>query len=337
MASKANSEDMSVSRRSLVGAIGASLAMPWSALAQPAGKVARIATVLPGDRASAKPFYDAFVRGLATLGYVQGRNVELTVRYADGNTAMVPSLLREAVAEGPDVIVTAGAAAAVQGKAATSTIPIVVATASDLVEAGAVRSLARPAGNITGLSDLTDEATAKRVQLTREMLPAASRIALLIDPAFPAAKRMEQRAQEVANAQRFELLPLYAVNREELAVVLRGLGEQRIDALVIGGSALHATFAKMIIDAGIAARVPVVHYWTGTAEAGALASHGANALENFKRAASYVDRILKGAKPGDLPIEQPTTFEFAINMKTAKALGLKIPPSIVLRADRVIE
>ena len=327
-----------ISRRLLLAAaVGASLAIPWFAIAQPAGKLARIGVVLPGSAPVAQPFYDTFVRGLRALGYVEGSNLVLKVRYAEGDTARIPALLQDTVAERPDVIVTVGAAAALHAKAATNTIPVVVATASDLIEAGVVRSLARPGGNITGLSDLVDEVTAKRVELTREMLPKASRIALLIDPTFPAAKRMERRAREVASARQFQLVPLYALNQQELSEVLRGLKKARVDALVIGGSALHATFAKVIVDAANASGVPVIHYWPGTAEAGALASHGPNAFDNFRRAATYVDRILKGAKPADLPIEQPTTFELVINMKTAKALALKIPKSILLRADRVIE
>ena len=327
-----------ISRRLLILAvIGASLATPWSAVAQPAAKVARIGVVLPGSVTAAQPFYDAFVRGLGALGYVEGSNLILKVRYAQGDTARIRALLHDTVAELPDVIVTVGAAAAQHAKAATTTIPVVIATASDLVEAGVVRSLARPGGNITGLSDLVDEATAKRIELTREMLPKASRIALLVDPSFPAAKQMEHRAREVAKTRQFQLIPLYALNQHELAQVLRTLKKARVDALVMGGSALHAAFPKEIIDAASASGVPVIHYWPGTAEAGALASHGPHALDNFRRAASYVDKILRGAKPADLPIEQPTKFELVINMKTAKALELKIPQSILLRADRVIE
>jgi putative tryptophan/tyrosine transport system substrate-binding protein len=325
-------------RRELVlAAIGAALAVPWPAMAQPPGKTARVTVVIPSSVTSSKQFYDAFVSALGALGHVQGGNLDLKARFADGNTAMVPELLRAAVAERPDVIVTVGAAAALHAKAATSTIPVVVATGSDLVDAGVVASLARPGGNITGLSDQVDQATAKRVELVREMLPKALRVALLIDPTFPAAKRTEQRAREVATAYKFQLVPLYATSREELAEVLRTLGGERIDALVIGGSALHTTFAKLIIDAATADRVPVMHYWPGTAEAGALASHGPNVLDNYRRAASYVDKILKGAKPADLPIEQPTTFELVINMKTAKTLGITIPQSLLLRASRVIE
>ena len=327
-----------ISRRLLlVATIAAWLAMPWPTVAQPTAKVARIGVVLPGSVIAAQPFYDAFVRGLRALGYVEGSNLILKVRYAEGDTARIPALLQDTVTERPDVIVTVGAAAAVHAKAATNTIPIVVATASDLVEAGVVRSLARPGGNITGLSDLVDEATAKRVELTREMLPKASRIALLIDPTFPAAKRMEQRAREVAIAHQIQLVPLYASNRDELTELLRALGKERVDALVVGGGALHTSLAKVIIDGGSASAVPVIHYWPGTAETGALASYGPNTFDNFRRAASYVDKILKGAKPADLPIEQPTTFELVINMKTAKARGVTIPKSVLLQATRVIE
>lgn len=317
--------------------VAALLALPWAGSAQVPAKVARVAVVHQGTPASTKTFSEAFVGALGALGYAQGTNLDLTFRYASGNTALVPALLREAIAERPHVIVTVGAAAALHAKSATTSIPVVVATGSDLVEAGVVPSLARPGGNITGLSDMVDQATAKRVQLARDLLPKANRIGLLIDPTFPASRRMEQRAREVAAAYRFELIPLYTKNRDELDEVLRVLGRERIDALVVGGSALHTTFLKVIIDAATASRVPVIHYWPGSGEAGALASHGPDVVSNFKRAASYVDKILKGAKPADLPIEQPTTFELVINLKAAKALGIAVPSPILLRADRIIE
>lgn len=321
-------------RRVLVAAM---IMLPCAASAEAPAKVARVAVVYPGSPASTKAFSEAFIGALGGLGYLQGSNLELKFRYASGNTALVPALLRESVAERPHVIVTVGAAAALHAKSATAAIPVVVATGSDLVEAGVVPSLARPGGNITGLSDLVDQAAAKRVQLARELLPRASRIGLLIDPAFPASARIEQRAREVAAAYRFELVALYAQTRDELNDVLGALSRERIDALVVGGSAMHATFAKVIIEAGSASRVPVIHYWPGTGEAGALASHGPDVIGNFKRAASYVDKILKGAKPAELPIEQPTTFELVINLKAAKALGIAVPSALLVRADRVIQ
>jgi len=192
-------------------------------------------------------------------------------------------------------------------------------------------------GNITGLNDLVDELTAKRLELLKEMLPKASRIVLLVNPDFPATPKIERRVRAAASVLGVEIIRVDAKDPASLVMALESLEKSRPDAVLLGGDALFVVRAQELIERTSAMRIPVAHYWRGTAEMGALFSHQADIFYNFQRAAYYVDRILKGAKPGDLAIEQPTRYELVVNKKVAKDFGLTIPSSMLLRADRVIE
>ena len=297
----------------------------------------RVVLVAGASKESGKPFMERLRRGMAENGQKEGITFQLEVLYADRDTTRVPRLIHEAVESRPAVIVVGGLLAAQQARDATRTIPIVVATSSDLVDAGVVKSYSRPGGNITGLNDLADELAVKRIELLHEALPKASRVALLLNPQFPATTKIERRIRGAADALSVSVTRLDAADAPSLLRALDSLEKSPPDALLAGGDSLQVQMAPEIIQRMSSMRVPVIHFWPGTAEAGALISHQADVLHNYQRAAYYVNRILKGAKPGDLPIEQPTRYELVVNKKTASALNLAIPRSILLRADRVIE
>ena len=269
-------------------------------------------------------------------GLIQGRTVQIDVRYGDRDPARVRALIHESVAEAPAVIVIAGLIAARHARDATTTVPVVVATSSDLVDAGIVQSLARPGGNITGITDLTDEATVKRLELLKGALPHASRVVLLVNPEFPSTPKIERRAQAAASSLGLNVTSLYAQDRGSLEKALDSLEKSPPDAL-FATEGVAVQYSVELIKRATVLRVPVVHFWHGTAEQGALFSHQADILENFRRAAGYVDKILKGAKPGDLPIFQPTRYELIVNAKVARTLGLTLTQTFVARADRVIQ
>jgi putative ABC transport system substrate-binding protein len=208
---------------------------------------------------------------------------------------------------------------------------------SDPVDAGLVSSFAHPGGNLTGLADLADETTLKRLELAAAAVPSAGRLLLFLDPAFPATKKIEARLKEAAATLRIRIEPVHVADRNALESALSGLEKSRSDVLVAGPTSILVRHSNVLIERALDRRVPVVHYWTGTAEQGALISHGVNIHENLRRSAFYVDRILKGARPADLPIEQPTKYELVLNLKTAKQLGISIPQPFRARVDRVIE
>lgn len=296
-----------------------------------------VAVVSAGNEDGFRPFLERFLLGMRQLGQVEGITFRLETRYANRNPIRVPALIQDAVASRPAVLVVSGLSAARHARDATRTVPVVVTTSSDLVEAGVVNSIARPGGNITGITDLSDELTAKRLELLKETLPKASRVALLLNPDFPATPKIERRVRAAARTLGIEVSRLDAKDPASLLLALDSLENSRPDALLLGSDALFVVRAQELIDRTRAMRIPVAHYWPGTAEMGALFSHQADILYNYQRTAYYVDRILKGAKPGDLPIEQPTRYELVVNKKTAKAFDLTIPPLILLRADKVIE
>jgi len=284
-----------------------------------------------------QPLRGKFLHGMRELGHVEDGTFRLEVQYAHGEPARSASLIREAVASNPAVLVVSGLTMARRAWEATKTVPVVVATSSDLVDAGIVANFARPGGNVTGITDLVDEAAVKRLELLIELIPSLSRVALLNNPDFPATAKIESRVRAAAGTLGITVLPLHAKDRASLALAIDSLDKLRPGALLIGGDALFNVNAQQIIERATALRVPVAHFWPGTAEMGALFSHGTDIRENFQRAAHYVNRILKGASPGDLPIEQPTRYELVLNRKAAIAFGITIPSIMILRADRVIE
>ena len=306
----------------------------WPRLATAQGtRMPRIVMILGGTEADSRPFRESFLDGMREAGYAEAKTFVLDVRHWTDATRRT-ALIREAVTERPDVVVVGGLSAAREARDATSTIPVVVATASDLVDAGVVKSFARPGGNVTGISDLVDEAAVKRLELVRAALPQAKRIALLTNPDFPATPKIEKSVGAAALRIGVTIMPLRAADRAALFAAIDTMAQSRPDALLVGGDPMFNSDEFM--ERATATRIPVIHYWPGTAERGALVSYEADVHDNFRRAAGYVDRILKGAKPGDLPIHQPTRYKLVVNAKTAKSLGLTIPPSLLQRADEVI-
>jgi putative ABC transport system substrate-binding protein len=289
------------------------------------------------NRESFKPLVDSLLAGLQEHGYLEGKSIELDVRYGSGVQEEMPKLLREALAAKPDVIVVGGIVNARLAKQATTTVPIVVYVMSDPVEAGVVASFARPGGNLTGLADLADETTLKRLEFAAAAVPKARALLLYLDPAFPATKRVEARLEDAAKALRVRIVPVLVSDRAALEKALAALDKSRAEVLVAGPTSLLVQNAQLLIDGALARGVPVVHFWTGTAEQGALLSHGVDVHQNLRRAGFYVDRILKGVRAGDLPVEQPSKYELTLNLKTAKRLGIAVPQAFLARADKVIE
>jgi putative ABC transport system substrate-binding protein len=325
-------------RTLLLGSLGL-FAAPLVPLAEAPRKFFRIG-ILAGLPTSpeAVGLWDGFIRGLRELGYVEGQNIVVERRYYEDNAEQLPTFAYDLVQLHVDVIVTGASPAPEVAKRATSTIPIVMATHIDPVGSGLVVSLARPGSNVTGTSLLLGELRGKQLQLLKETLPNLSRVAVLADPASPTHGR-ELRAVEAA--ARLLKMPIHVVEvraPSDLAGAFSVVTRERIGALlIIGGSRVFYSHRAQIAALGLERRLPTMSGLGEFAAAGCLMSYGPNLADGFGRAAWYVDRILKGAKPGDLPIEQPTKFSLVVNLRTAKALGLTIPSSILARADALIE
>ena len=316
----------------VLGLLGATLA----AEAQPTSKTPRVGLVLSGSPADAEPLLAAFRQGLRERGYVEGQTVVIAPRFADA-VQRLPDLVAELVRINVDVIVTQGTPAAQAARRATGTIPIVMATSGDPVAAGLVASLARPGGNVTGNSILGPELVGKRLELLTEIVPSISRVVVVLNPTNPLHALHMRELEAPAKTLGVTLQPLEARSADDLERVFRMAVSGRAGAvLVFGDPVLTAHRARM---ANLAAknRLPAIYELSGFAEAGGLINYGPNLHELFRRAAGYVDRILKRARPADLPVQQPTQFELVINLRTAKALGLTIPQSLLMRADKVIQ
>ena len=279
----------------------------------------------------------AFQQGLRESGYVEGKNIFVEQRYAGGQFEKLPELAAELVRLKVDVLVVSGAPATHAAKQATSVIPLVMASVADPVGMGLVASLARPGGNITGLSDFNTGVVAKRLEFLREVVPSVSRVAALLNPANPSNPPQLRLTQAAAATLGVTLLAFEAQRADEIDRAFAAIKTERPGALLIIGDPLLGTYAKMIAELSTKSRLPAIHSTREFPDAGGLMSYGVDLVDLSRRAATYVDKILKGAKPADLPVEQPTKFELVINMKTANALGLTIPGSLLLRADQVIE
>jgi putative tryptophan/tyrosine transport system substrate-binding protein len=322
----------------VVVAVGLALA---PAEAQQAGKVARIGW-LALNLAAAPHMPEAFRQGLRDLGYVEGRNVVIEYRGAEGKPERLPALAAELVALKVDVIVAGGGTAGVlAAKQATKTIPIVFASgASDPVSSGLVTSLARPGGNVTGLTGLGPELVGKVLELLTQAVPGVSRVAALWQPGTlgeRTEKDMLKRAEDTGRALGVRLQFVEARGPDDFDRAFSDMTRARAGALAVLGSAMFFNERRRLVDLAAKHRLPAVYPWRDGVDAGGLMSYGPNGPDLFRRAAAYVDKILKGAKPADLPVEQPTKFELVVNLKTAKALGLTIPQTLLLRADQVIE
>jgi putative ABC transport system substrate-binding protein len=281
--------------------------------------------------------FEAFRKGLETLGYIEGQNVELDCRLTGGKYEALHQLIIELIARRVDVIVTGGNAATQAAKNATTTIPIVFGSASDPLGSGLVVSLARPGGNVTGLSLQSRELTAKRFEILHEVISRTNRVAILFTPDSNASVMQFKETQAVAQTTHIALQPLEVRTPKEFETAFATAIRGRADALLVVQSTFTLAHKSQLATLASQHRLPTLYGSSEFVEVGGLMSYGPDALDMYRRAASYVDRILKGAKPGDLPVEQLSKFEFAVNLKTAKSLGLTLSPSVFIRVDRMIE
>ena len=324
-------------RRAFLAVLGL-LAAPAAARSQPATKVFRIGLLgtVPLTHQGAAHIWGAFFEELRRLGYVEGRNVLIVGRYSEGKSERLPALAAELVQLDVDVIVAA-TTTPTAAKSATSTIPIVMTNEVDPVGSGLVASLAKPGGNVTGLTSRVSDLGGKRLQLLKEAIPQVSRVAVLWNPADPDHLVALREATVAARDLKLRLQPLAARTPHEVASAVSTATKGSGGALlVLGGPMLYGEHAR-IVDLAMKSRLPLMGPQREYVEAGGLLAYGIVQRDNFRRAAIFVDKILRGAKPADLPVEQPTKFELVINLKTGKALGLTIPPSLLARADHVIE
>ena len=313
----------------VAGALGISL----TTVAQ-GQKVHRVGVLAVAGKAA--PRLQAFFEELRRLGYVEGRDVAIVGRFAAGKLELLPEYAAELAAENVDVIFAPSTNAVQAARQATTSIPIVFSVVSDPVGSGFVISLGRPGGNITGITSINRELAAKRLQILKEMFPKTSRVAVLISDEPQVGPQLDQ-VQQAAKRLGIDVLTAQVLGRDDFEHGQKLLRSWRANSIYVVDSAGNSTNGKLITEFAAQIRLPAIYAESDYADAGGLVSYGANYEELYRRAAQYIDRILKGAKPAELPVEQPTKFELVINMKAAKALGITIPQSILVRVDRVIE
>ena len=327
-------------RRKIVFALGAGvLAAPVAAFAQQPGRVWRVGCLAQGDviHDESDIFFGAFTQGMRELGYVTGKNLAIEWRSAGGDSARLPELAAELVRLKPDVLVARGTPAARAAQKATATIPIVMASMGDPIGSGLVKSLARPGGNSTGLSIMIAELAPKLMELLHATVPKAKRVAVLVNPTNASSTMSLTYILAVEQKIGIKVQSVEASSPQEIANGFAEMARQRAEALIVPRESLFSQQRSQIVELAAMQRLPSIGGGAEHAEGGFLLSYGQNFRENFKRAAVYVDKIIKGANPGDLPVEQPTRFELVVNLKTAKALGIEVPQSILLQATKVIE
>jgi putative tryptophan/tyrosine transport system substrate-binding protein len=313
------------------------LALCCSASAQQPKKTSRIG-LLSGSGPATNPVYlEAFRQGLRELGYIEGENILLEYRWAEGKFDRLPGLAAELIGFRADIIVTIGTQATLAARQASNTIPIVVAGAGDLVGTGLVESLARPGGNVTGSTNIDPDLSAKRLELLKETIPKLSRVAILYHGGPGGDEDELQETQAAAKRLKVQLQSYRVQNESEFERAYAAMTKQRADALII----FHGTFTsfhrRQLVDLAARNRLPTMCGQPPWSEDGGLISYGHDRRHQYRRAAHFVDKILKGTKPADIPVEQPTKFELVINLKTAKQIGLTIPPNVLARADKVIQ
>ena len=324
-------------RREFIPLLGGTAAWPLAARAQQAGKVHRIGVLETISTTLNVANFYALREGLRQLGYAEGQNLVIEYRSADGRDDRFPGLARELLALKVDVIVTRGTPAAKAVKNATSTVPVVMMASGDPVGVGLVTSLARPGGNITGLSAIVGELSPKRLELIREIVPGLARIAVLANTSNDAVRRDWARIETAARSLGVQSQLLDLRESDALGPTFDDASARRADALVVVIDAITQANQQRIVDLAMKHRLPAIYSSREFVDAGGLISYGVSYPDLYRRAATYVDKILKGTKPADLPVVQPTKFELVINLKTAKALGIEVPPSLLALADGVIE
>lgn len=323
-------------RREFLGAFGSAAAWPLAAHAQQPTKVPRIGFLHYGA-AGPSPEVDAFRQGLRDLGYFEGKNINIEYRFASGRVERLPELAAELVQLKPDVIVTPLTEASLAAKQATRTIPIVIAGVADAVGAGLVASIARPGGNVTGLTSISAELGGKRLEILKGVVPKVSRVAVLHDPAERSNVLILKELQAAAPTLGLTLQPLEVREPGEFEGAFVAMSRERADALFGAPGVLTFEYRKTVVRLAAKSRIPTLWGHRQFVDVGGLMSYAVNFYDQCRRAATYVDQILKGATPGDLPVQQPTKFDFILNLKTAKELGLTVPPTLLARTDEVIE
>ena len=328
-----------ITRRKIVIALGAGALAPFASLAQQQGKVWRVGFLAQShvDFVDANFIYGPFTQGMRELGYVVGKNLVIEWRSAGGKIERLPELAAELVRLKVDVLATSGTPASQAVQKATTSIPVVMISVADPVGDGLVKNLARPGGNSTGLSIMTADLSPKLLEMLRGMLPKVTRVAVLVNPSNVTNTSGLKNIQAAAQKLGVKIQPVAAGTPQEIANGFEMMASQKVGALIVLREALFQQQKTQIVELAAKQRLPSIGQYSEYVEAGGLMSYGQNIRENYRRAATYVDKIFKGANPGDLPVEQPTTFELFINRKTANALGLKIPNSMLAQATKIIE
>ncbi len=327
-------------RRKLIIALGSgAIIAPFGIFAQQQGKVWRVGFLSLRSPTASTPYgnYDAFVQGMRELGYIEGKNLLIERRFADGKVERLTGFAAELVRLRVDVILAAGVQPTSAAQKATATIPIVMGNSSDPVASGFVASLAKPGGNITGLSNLVGDLGPKHFEMLRSMAPKLPRVAILMNPTNSAHATILKTVQTAALRDNVKVLSLQAQSTQEIESAFLAMTRENVRAVILANDLFLNQQGRQIAKLAAKNRLVSVAAVREFVEAGGLMSYGPNFAEIYRRAATYVDKILKGTKPGDLPVEQATKFELFINGKTAKALGLKIPQSLLIMADKVIE
>jgi putative ABC transport system substrate-binding protein len=329
---------MLMDRRSFL-IISAASAIASTTFAQQPGKLYRIGYLSTPSRSSVRRALEAFLRKLRALGWIEGQNLVIEYRWAEGDVERLPSLASDLVQQNVDLIVAPAGSAALAAKKATSTMPIVMMFPTDPVELGLVASLSRPGGNVTGTTYAPGSGIlAKQLELLKEAVPRATRVAVLSNPVDASyTSQMKEGLETAARGLQIRLQHVDARGPEQLENAFSAMVRDHVDALIGSGSSTWIVHAKKLAELAMRARLATMYGYREMVEAGALLAYGVNMADFIGRAAGYVDKILKGAKPADLPVEQPTTFELVINVRTAKALGLVIPQSLLVRADDLIQ
>jgi ABC-type uncharacterized transport system substrate-binding protein len=321
-------------RREFITVLGGAVAWPLAARAQQAGSTIRVGLLWPGDAPPVSPRMESFRQGLRALGFVDGQNIAIELRYAQRGPQQLPELAAELISLKVDVILAPGDFAPKVAQQATETIPI-VAGGDDILGAGVVASLSRPGGNTTGLTILSPELSAKRLEILRDIIPGLSRVAALWDPTTGASQ--VTMTTSAALSLNLKLQVLEVRRREDVAGAVRVARDSQAEALNVFSSPFLASLHREIIAFAAEYRLPAIYQWKEHIEAGGLVSYGPNLGAIWRQFGIIVAKVLKGVKPADLPVEQPTKFELVVNLRTAKSLGLSIQPSVLLRADEVIE
>jgi putative ABC transport system substrate-binding protein len=327
----------SLGRAGFVVAVALSIfAIPLPAQAQPPGTVPRIGFLAPGSPAPTSPFLEAFRQGLRDLGWTEGQNIAIEYRWAEGKLERLPDLAGELVRLNVDLLLAVATPGARAAKQAIVTVPIVMVGVGDPVGLGYVASLARPGGNMTGLSSMSVDLGPKRLELLKEAIPKVTRVGVMWNPDDPARALEVRETQAAAERLRLRLRSIEVRSLDDIERAFGAMTKDPPDGLIVQQDPLTIRHRARIAELSLKSRLPVIGVFKELTEAGGLMSYGTNLPDLYRRAATYVDKILKGAKPADLPVEQPTRFELVVNLKTARVLGLRIPQSVLVRADQVI-